>query len=334
MSDEATLNLKYFDENINSGKNFNLVYKKSYEKEDHIITGECILNYLLENKYTKPFIKENYMMKSDDNSYFQKLNIKNYKTKLNNIINKNKNKPVSLENSIIKNILGILEVKHNKKNKRNCKFNNYNLKENNENKPAYLNTEGNKEIKNSFYEKYLLPKINFGKKQIKKINENNKSSYDSNKDIFKNTSIIKTIEIEENSFRNNILKKNLNYYSTCLRKNILPIFKQLNQRQSISVKKGKELDERLNKLNDFKLNIKSYTDLRRDNNKSKEIKNIKIYDKKSHLINLFKDIGKVKNPREIEETLFYKEDKKYKLLKSKNMLLYIRNKHKLNLQNE
>ena len=77
MSDAKALNLGYFDENINNGKDFNFIYKKSYEKEDHIITGECILNYLLENQYTKPFIKENYMMKSNDNSYFQKLNIYN-----------------------------------------------------------------------------------------------------------------------------------------------------------------------------------------------------------------------------------------------------------------
>ena len=175
MSDAKALNLGYFDENINNGKNFNFIYKKSYEKEDHIITGECILNYLLENQYTKPFIKENYMMKSNDNSYFQKLNIYNYKTKLAELLNKNKNKPVTIENSTIKRILDILHKKNKQKNNNIHKFRSirFNLKndEIKENKPIYLNTEENKEIKKSFFEKYLLPKINFKKNDKRNLNE-------------------------------------------------------------------------------------------------------------------------------------------------------------------
>ena len=161
MNDEKAKNLGYFDENINNGKEFNFIYKKSYEKEDHIITGECILNYLLENQYTKPFIKENYMMKADNNSYFQKLNICNYKAKFREYLNNNKNKPITVENNTIKRVLDILHRKNEQKNSRKSRpprlnINNDEIKEN---KLIYLNTEGNKENKNSFFEKYLLPKI-------------------------------------------------------------------------------------------------------------------------------------------------------------------------------
>ena len=326
MSDAKALNLEYFDENINNGKDFNFIYKKSYEKEDHIITGECILNYLLENQYTKPFIKENYMMKSNDNSYFQKLNIYNYKTKLAELLNKNKNKPVTIENSTIKRILDILHKKNKQKNNNIHKFRSirFNLKndEIKENKPIYLNTEENKEIKKSFFEKYLLPKINFKKNDKRNLNEDIKDSFDLNKGIFKNTSINKSNDIEENNrIREKIFNKPLNYYSPCLKRNILPLFRNINGRHSISVKKGKLINDELTKIVDNKFDINSFTNKRNNKNKSEDIKNIKITDKKYHLINLFKDIGKIKGSGEIEKTLFTQIEKDYKELKKKNHLL-------------
>ena len=173
MTDEVDLNLGYLNNKINFKKDFNYKYKKSYEREDDIITGECILNYLSENQYTKPFIKENYMMKSNDKPYFQKLNINNYQQRLGDKINKEKNKQIPLEDSIIKRILDILYKKDEKKNSLNFKLERNNVKKQliNENKPSYLNTEGNKENKNSFFEKYLLPKIDFKKDNYQKLNE-------------------------------------------------------------------------------------------------------------------------------------------------------------------
>ena len=326
MSDAKALNLGYFDENINNGKDFNFIYKKSYEKEDHIIMGECILNYLLENQYTKPFIKENYMMKSNDKSYFQKLNINNYQQRLGDKINKEKNKQIPLEDSIIKRILDILYKKDEKKNSLNFKLERNNVKKQliNENKPSYLNTEGNKENKNSFFEKYLLPKIDFKKDNYQKLNEDNKNSFDSNKGIFKNTSINKTIEMEENEFRNKIFKNPINFYSPCLKRNIMPIFRNINGRHCISVKKGKILNDELSRIHDKKFSIKSYSTKKNNKDKQNEIKYVKIFDKKYHLINLFKDIGKIKSPREIEKTLFSEDEKRYKLLKSKNFMMNIK----------
>ena len=213
MSDEVDLNLGYLNNKINFKKDFNYKYKKSYEREDDIITGECILNYLSENQYTKPFIKENYMMESNNKSYFQKLNINNYQQRLGDKINKEKNKQIPLEDSIIKRILDILYKKDEKKNSLNFKLERNNVKKQliNENKPSYLNTEGNKEMNNSFYEKYFLPKIKKNKKQ--NIREYNKKSYESNDGIFKNTSISKTLENEENDkLREEILfKKQRNF---------------------------------------------------------------------------------------------------------------------------
>jgi len=323
MSDEVEVTLGYLNKDINFQKDFNYNYKKSYEREDDIVTGECILNYLSENQYAKPFIKENYLMKSNDNSYFQKLNINNYQKILSEKLNMNKNKPVPLEDSIIKRILDILYKKDERKNNHKFKLQRNNVKMQliNENKPVYLNTEGNKENKNSFFEKYLLPKIDFKKDNNKKLNEDNKNSFDSSKGIFKNTSIHKTIEIEENEFRNKIYKNPINFYSPRLKKNIMPIFRNINGRHSISVKKGKILNDELSRIHDKKFNLNSYSTKKVDKNKHGEIKNVKIFDKKYHLINLFKDIGKIKSPREIEKTLFSEDEKRYKILKSKNFLM-------------
>ena len=318
MNNENVINIKYFDENINGGNNFNMIYKKTFEKEDHIIVGECALNYLLENDRTKPFIPKNYMMKSEDNSYFQKFNIHNYKAKLKELLNKNKKAKITLENTITEKILNILEKKNDNKNNRSFKLNlNSNKrKDNNENKPIYLNTEGNKEIKNSFYEKYLLPKIDFKKELKLKRNEDNKNSFELNDDIFKNTSI-KTINEREESYFRNKISSNKYYFSPSLKKNIMPFFKNLNQRQSISVKKGKILNDELSKVFDRKYEINNYRNNKNNKNKGDEIKYIKPFDKKYHLINLFKDIGKVRSPKEIEETLFKKDDNFYKLTKHK-----------------
>ena len=326
MTDEVDLNLGYLNNKINFKKDFNYKYKKSYEREDDIITGECILNYLSENQYTKPFIKENYMMESNDKSYFQKLNINNYQQRLGDKINKEKNKQIPLEDSIIKRILDILYKKDEKKNSLNFKLERNNVKKQliNENKPSYLNTEGNKENKNSFFEKYLLPKIDFKKDNYQKLNEDNKNSFDSNKGIFKNTSINKTIEMEENEFRNKIFKNPINFYSPCLKRNIMPIFRNINGRHCISVKKGKILNDELSRIHDKKFSIKSYSTKKNNKDKQNEIKNVKIFDKKYRLINLFKDIGKIKSPREIEKTLFSEDEKRYKLLKSKNFMMNIK----------
>ena len=323
MENEKVLSLYNFQKNINEKKDFNYKYKKSYEREEHIITGECILNYLLENKYTKPFIKEEYMMKSDDNSYFQKLNIYNYKKKFDENINNNKNKPVPIENEIITRILHILQKNDDRKNNRHLKLQKYEIEKQliKENKPIYLNTEGNKEIKKSFYEKYLLPKINFKEEQKQKLSEDNKNSFELNKGILKNTSINKTIEIAENRYRNQIFNKPINFYSSSLRRNIMPIFRNVNAGHSISVKKGKLLNKELNKIHDKKFSINSYTSRRKKKGELDNIKNIKITDKKYHLINLFKDLGKIKTPREIEKTLFNQEDKYYKKLRSKDILI-------------
>ena len=326
MTDEVDLNLGYLNNKINFKKDFNYKYKKSYEREDDIITGECILNYLSENQYTKPFIKENYMMESNDKSYFQKLNINNYQQRLVDKLNKEKNKQIPLEDSIIKRILDILYKKDEKKNSLNFKLEKNNVKKQliNENKPSYLNTEGNKENKNSFFEKYLLPKIDFKKDNYQKLNEDNKNSFDSNKGIFKNTSINKTIEMEENEFRNKIFKNPINFYSPCLKRNIMPIFRNINGRHCISVKKGKILNDELSRIHDKKFSIKSYSTKKNNKDKQNEIKNVKIFDKKYHLINLFKDIGKIKSPREIEKTLFSEDERRYKLLKSKNFMMNIK----------
>ena len=310
MSNEKALNMEYFNENLDGGKNFNLIYKKTYEKGDNIINGECFLNYLLENNYTKPFIRNNYMnymINSNDKS-FQKLNINNYKSILSDGITKKSKGPVVLENAIMKNLLGRLE-ENDKKNNSRSTINMPRRKINNKFKPIYLNTEGNKEIKDSFFQKYLLPKI---KKENN--NKNNKNNSDINNSIFKNTSIYNTID-NENKYERKKVNNKINYFSSCLRKNIFPIFKNVNDRHSLSVKKGKKLNYELLKINNDKYDINKYSYKKKNND------NIKIIDKKYHLINLFKDIGKIKSKEEIEKTLFNRGITNFKLLKDKRKKL-------------
>ena len=312
MNYEKPLNLEFLDENINNGRDFNFYYKKAYEREKQITDGECILNYLLENNHSKPYNPKYYMMGSINNSNFKKFNIFNYQTKLKELLNRDKTIPLSSENSIIQRVLNKLKVKNERKNKPyiKLKLNDIKTKDNKEDKFGYLNTEGNKEVKSLFYEKYLLPKINKKDKSF----EDNKNSFELNNDIFKNTSIDNNIN--ENRKDKLAEKKTFNpknCYSPCLKRNIFPFFKNVNQRHSISVKKGKILNDDLHKFHDIKFDINSH---KKDiQNKVPDIKNIKINDRKYHLINLFKDLGKVKDKREIEKTLFEKDDKSFKILK-------------------
>ena len=317
MDNEKTLNLEFFDENINSGKDFNFYYKKTYERENNITEGECILNYLYENNYSKPFNPKNYMMEAIDNSYFKKFNIFNYQTKLKELLNRDKTLPLTSENSIIQRVLAKLKEKNERKNKYHIKLklNDIKTKDNKEDKLGVLNTEGNKDIKNLFYEKYLLPKIN-KKEQNEKSFEVNKNNFELNNDIFKNTSINNNInENKKDKLEEKKRFNPINCYSPCLKRNIFPYFKNVNQRHSISVKKGKILNDDLHKFHDFKFDANRNKNKKDILNKVPDIKNIKNNDRKYHLINLFKDLGKVKDKKEIEKTLFEKDDKSFKILK-------------------
>lgn len=314
MNNEKAFNLEFFDENINNGRDFNFFYKKAYEREKHIVNEECVLNYLLDNNNSKVFNPKMYMIDSIDDPNLKKFNINNYQAKIKTILNKDKTIPLSTENSIIQRVLGILKAKDERKNKRYIKlrFNNIKIEDNKENKSGYINTEGNKEAKKSFYEKYLLPKIN--NKNSK--NNEDKNSFESSNDIFKNTSIINNInENTNNKLAEKKLFNPINCYSPCLKRNIFPYFRNVSQRHSISVKKGKIINDNLHKIHDIKSDINNYNNKKNIKSNDIIIKNVKINDRKYHLINLFKDLGKVKSKNEIEKTLFEKDDKSFKILK-------------------
>ena len=314
MNNEKAFNLEFFDENINNGRDFNFFYKKEYEREKHIVNGECVLNYLLDNNNSKVFNPKMYMMDSIDEPNLKKFNINNYQAKIKTILNKDKTIPLSTENSIIQRVLGILKAKDERKNKRYIKlrFNNIKIEDNKENKSGYINTEGNKEAKKSFYEKYLLPKINNKNRK----NSEDKNSFESSNDIFKNTSIINNInENTNNKLAEKKLFNPINCYSPCLKRNIFPYFRNVSQRHSISVKKGKIINDNLHKIHDIKYDINNYNNKKNIKSNDIIIKNVKINDRKYHLINLFKDLGKVKSKNEIEKTLFEKDDKSFKILK-------------------
>lgn len=315
MANEAALNMQFFNENINGTKNINKEYKNTIAKEDHIITGECYLNYLFSNDLMKPFIRKKYMMKTDKKkSYFDKLNIFNYKGIFNDILNKKKkNYIITEENESIKRMLNILDSNYESGNRQkyknkfkfaNSKYSDYlyNIYRNKNN-----NQINNKRI-NSSFEQTILPKINFKKNdKIEAFNLKDKSdinSFELANDIFRTTSCIKnrnnddknkTIDKKEN--------KKISLYSPYLKKNIGPIIKGVEDRESQSVKKSRYIKDGIDKITKTKFNIGSY-----DFEKNKyKIKNKK-KDEKYLLLSLFTNIGKVRSPQELEKTLFNKDE--------------------------
>lgn len=324
MAKEAALNMEYFNENINGTKNINSEYKQTIEKEDHILLGESYLNYLFSNDYMKPFIRKNYEMKPDKKkSYFDKLNIFNYKDIFNDILNKKKKNFVTSESESIKKILNILDTNYelnnnhfnfkNRKNKINniqTKYASYlkNIKEN-QRENSIITTYNNKKLHSSF-EQYLLPKINIRRNE-KKENKYSKDKYRNSleilNDIFRKTSLNKPNDDNKNN-NTNIDRferyKKINFYSPLLKKNIHHIFRGMEDRENQSVKNSRHIKDGIGKISKTKFNIGSY-DLEKNRYNIKYRNN---RDKKYCLINLFSNIGKIKSPQEIEKTLFNQDE--------------------------
>ena len=309
MANEAALNMQYFNENINGSKNINTEYKQTLEKEDNIRLGECYLNYLFSNDYMKPFIRKNYEIKTDKKqSYFDKLNIFNYKGIFNDVLNKKRKNIITSENESIKRILNILDsnyetsLSHNKnKNKHLNVFNtNYNSYIGKVNKNNLTINNYNSKF-NSSYDQYMLPKININKNETNINGKTKQYSLDLINDIFRTTSCIRTQSNNNKKERNN---KIISFYSPLLKKNLCHIFKKLENGENQTIKKSRIIKDGIRKITKDKFNIDNY-----DSEKNKyNIKYIKKANKKFCVINLFPDIGKVKNTQEIEKTLFNKNE--------------------------
>ena len=311
MANERALNMEYFNENINGTSNINAEYRQTIEKEDHIKLGECYLNYLFSNDYMKPFIRKKYEYKDDKKkSYLDKLNIFNYQDIFNDVLNKKKRNFVTSENELIKRILNVLnnnyELNNNNYDNR-LKIKNYNIKNtkyslyidnfSNHNKTAINN---NNKLHSSF-DQCLLPKINNNNRKSKKI------SLDLTNDIFQATSCENPND--DNIYEKkemNISSKKINYYSPLLKKNIKHYFKRVEDREDQSVKKSRIIKDGIYKINKIKFNIENY-DFNKTKNKN-EIKPRKNNYTKYSLINKFTDLGKIRNPKEIEKTLFNRDE--------------------------
>ena len=326
MANEAALNMEFFNENINGTKNINSEYRQTIEKEDHIITGECYLNYLFSNDYMKPFIKKNYLWKDEKKkSYFDKLNIFNYKGIFNDILNKKKKNIITTENEAVKRILNILDTNYESNNNNHFKHKNIRHINKystylrnigiNHNHAHNLNINRNETNYNnnklySSFEQYILPKINIttNKKNEKNNSEDKiRNSFELSNNIFRTSSCVKSINTDSKySIYNdqNERYKKINFYSPLLKKNIQHIFKSVEDRENQSVRKSRYIQDGIEKITKTKFNIDSYDFVKNKN----KIKNKKSNDKKFCLINLFTDIGKIKSPEEIEKTLFNKDE--------------------------
>ena len=325
MKNEAALNMKFFNENINGSKSINAEYKQTIEKEDHIITGECYLNYLFSNDYMKKFVRKNYEFKDEKKkSYFDKLNIFNYKDIFNDILNKKKKHFITSENELIKRILTIIDSNYDSGNKRLKNRNKYYPKNSNTKYSIYLNninqnnntTNSSNKLLTSF-DQCILPKLNLKKASIIKDKtdkneekERNSFEYSNSNDIFRTTSCAKSNNVNKrNSNKNNTIindenNKKLHLYSPLLKKNLKYIFKGVELHESQSVKKSRYIQNGIGKITKTKFNIDSYKFVK--NRYKMKIKNNN--DKNYCLINLFTDIGKIKSPQEIEKTLFSKDE--------------------------
>jgi len=326
MTNEPAFNImKTLDYRINK-RNHYFQNRQSLRKEDHVQKGESYLNYLYSNDYAKPFIPNKYNFKYDyKKSFTNKLNIYNYKS------NKEKSKILKTkENELMKRMLNILS-KHNQENMTHFKrakhtFRTFkNIDTNyfvdnisNRNKTlnsSHIHTLSQEQTQN------ILPKL--PKIINKKDNDGNKNSLENN--TLRSTSNNKSDNDldNENNINNNTLMsyKRLttprNYlnknYSPVLGKSMAPIYKIFEDKASLSVKKGDYIRTGINEINRNKyhrVKVKIYHDLKRIE------KDYKQRDGKYCLINLFSNIGKVRNTKQIEKALFNSQENTYSALKS------------------
>ena len=92
-----------------------------------------------------------------------------------------------------------------------------------------------------------------------------------------------------------------------------PIYKIFEDKTSLTVKKGDYIRTGIRDINRKKyhrVKVKVYHDLKRIE------KDYKKYDGKYCLINLFSDIGKVRDAKQIEKALFNSQENTYSTLKS------------------
>ena len=323
MANEVALNMEYFNENI-GGKNLNKKYHQTIGKESVIVKGRCYMNYISSNDfYYKPFIKKRYMFDNDKKKImFNKLNINNYK-----YIETDKEK-INSKNSeveIMKRMLTILSKNHqanitmSSKNKTLKNLRNMNSKYTTfmkgvKNKISDINTNT---IGESF-RGYSLPKIKKRNENIKEDNNRrrrNKTFSDENNNLFRtstlnNNNLEKNInENNENETINNIVKNNTikreknKDYSPFLGKSMIGIYKKLEDRENKSLKNGEYITNGIDEINRRKF-INSYD----YKYKKFKINPKKIEEKKYCLISLFKNLGKIKDKKEIEDILFNSDE--------------------------
>lgn len=309
MAYEPGLNMQYFNENINDSANINNEYKKTLEKEDHIVLGECYLNYLFSDELMKPFVRKKYELKDDKkNSYLEKLNIFNYKGIFNDLLNKKKRHFVTLDNELIRRFLNALNANHELNNNY---INRYKYKKNNikntkyslylDNNSSYNKTVvHNKNKLQSSFDQSMLPKI-MKKKNKEKLG--NKNTFDLSNDIFRTTSCAK--QNDDKKYEKEIMNvKKVHFYSPLLKKNLINYFQKVEDRENQSVKKSRIIKDGIDKINKKKFNIESY-----DFNKNKyDIKLRRNDSRKYFIINKFPNLGKIRDLREIEKTLFNRDE--------------------------
>lgn len=308
MTDEPALNImRCFDRRIHR-KNPNTLYKPTIKKDIHLKTGECYLNYLFSNNYVTPFIKKNYMYEYDyKKSFTNKLNIFNFKSNFTKkkILN-------SSENDLLKRMLNILSV--------NSKLDSNNYKTNNRKYRTFKHINTNYNLSNDKSIPFKYDSDDDNKGTLPNINNKNKSNTcEISQDIFRNTSYnnkklkyrnannYNCDSLKDNSKNNTTKKNKYKDYSPTLDKSMVAIFKVVENKTNLSINKSKYIRNGIDEINNRKFNADFIkTDFQKK--KNKKIKKPGDDSKKYCLINLFSDIGKIKDNKEIEKTLFANDE--------------------------
>lgn len=240
---------------------------------------------------------------------------------LNDLLDKEKIISNNSETEILKRMLNFLSNNkrantiYNSENKSHKNFINMNSKFS-----SFVNNTSNKTIfntnKGTSFHQYSLPKIKNKKEKMKdKSNSRIKTLKNFNHETEKvlrisNVDSQNEINNHDGNDENDILMNNIKCntvkrvknkdYSPILGKSMVDIYKKLEDRESQSVKKSEYIANGIDEINKFKFDIDPY-----DYKYGKyKILPKKVVDKRYCLINLFKDLGKLKNTKEIEKTLF------------------------------
>ena len=334
MIDTNYFHIEWPDENHMDLKTIKSRYKEIEPKKEDISKENYIIHYLATDETLRKIKynnKKTFSRNTKELPLLNKLNINNYKRNsilLNNEYNSNLFVNLN-ENDIIRSLLNKLNTNQNINETSRVQLPKL-IHLNKMPSPIRITQDrshsfelSNEISRNSGIEKYL-PDLKITKEKDIDINNNSKNLFDNSSNIFKATNCkiksVQNLKFDLNDQYKTIKKEKKqksHCYSPLLGKNLTGLFKTINEGEEKSIKKGKYIRIGVNKINERKINIDNYYLNKRDKYK---LESVKIKDKRFQLINTFKNIGKIKSVKEIDDILFTKDKNFFPLQKYEKKL--------------